>query len=361
MPRTPRLTDADRADLATRHKVVTARVIASEEIARKLLWEPVDDATRHLVARVAGEHVAEGTIKRAVFGGVRAVSESLASGAQSAVGMARNHARALATSQVTSDLASFATQAHSQGLRAVAPTVRRFAVATVEQEGAIANQAGLAVAHRWSSQMLGSYVQWKRSGGGVDGLIRSFQAAGSGGLESLVESQAVTQAVDAYADQHALTWKEIADELAAQDAANATGANWSNGLFDVWSAILDRRTCPRCLELDGTLVPVGTEYPDAGRPPLHVRCRCEPVALYVPEAAAKNLPGVELDYAALKADVADYMKGATLDIGEGRRHAQAFMGEALASHSPTVLAGRLSDRRGYFPNRPRSRAPRLVF
>lgn len=363
MPRTPRLTAADKADLAARHEVVTARVVASENISRKVIREPIEDATRHLVYSIAAENAEASSLKRAVYRGVSSLSDALSSAAANAVEVARGHARDLSLGQVGTDLASFVKKAQELGFPVLHPVVNLLPGVHVDQDGAISHQAGLSLAHRWSSQMLGNYSQWKREGGGVDGLIRRFQNASRGGLDNLIETQAITQSIDAYADQHAATWREIAGQAAgsALDSAGEDGIGWGAGLYDMWSATLDRGTCGDCFDLDGEMVPSGTEFPGVSRAPLHNRCRCEPLSIWIPEAALKKLPGAQLDYELLKQDVKEYARGSSLNIGEGRRHAQDFMRDALSGHSPSVLNAYMSQRRSYFPNLVGQRAPRLLF
>lgn len=365
MPRTPRLTKTDRADLEARHQVVTARIIAAEDIARHQIKEPIADATRRLMARVAVAGGDVASVKRSVYSNVRSLSDALSGAVSNAVTTARGHARNLANGQAASDLAGFVKRAQELRLpgsdRHVAARLASV-LTTRDHDAALGNQAGLSLAHRWSSQVLGNHVQWKREGGGVDGLVRRIESAGEAGMANLVETHAITLSVDAYADQHALVWNDIASQVAGTEIhEGGDGAGWGAGLYDVWSAILDRGTCSVCRGLDGEMVPAGTEWPGAGRPPNHARCRCEPVAMFIPEAAIKKIPGVQLDYAALKADIQDYARGATLQLGEGKRHAQEFFRDALAGTGQAALAAHLSDRRAWFPNRLAAKAPRLLF
>jgi hypothetical protein len=363
MPRTPRLTAADRAEIAARHEVVTGRVMAAEDIARTVIRQPVRDATRHLVSQVAGEGDLA-SVKRAVYNGVRSVSDRLASAAQGAVEAARGHARNLSNGQAHSDLGAFAQLARGLGFHVSDVNALAAPAATAAQDAAISQQAGMVIGHRWSSEALSNYVQWKREGGGMDQLMRRFQGIGegNGGLGALVETQAITQSIDAYADEHALTWRNIAEQAPGSlyDGEDGAQGGWGAGLFNVWSAVLDRGTCGVCWDLDGDIVPAGSDWPGAGRPPSHARCRCEPVALFLPEAALKALPGVQLDYGLLKEDVRSYMRGSSLNIGEGRRHAQVFFRDAMAGHSPSVLAEHTSRRRSYFPGLNAQHAPRLL-
>lgn len=69
------------------------------------------------------------------------------------------------------------------------------------------------------------------------------------------------------------------------DASQVRDAgDWIPGIVKRWSALLDRRTCPRCSALHGDLQPLGMPFSD-DLPPLHARCRC--VVGYWPIAVPK--------------------------------------------------------------------------
>ena len=344
MAHIPRLSPADRADLSRRHKLVTDRVMAAEEIGRTILREPIEQATQQLIVRLASESTDPRAIKRTLYRSVNAISNSLAHSAAEAVARSRQHARDLANDQASSDLAGFVQQARAASFDATAPTTSRITSTTSELDAAIANQAGLSIAHKWSSQVLGTYVSWKRSGGGVDLLARGISAAaGTAALESgtgvgsLVETQAITQAVDAYADQHAQTWRDLAllipgtlyETGGGEDSAGfpVQTVGWGGGLFDVWSAILDRNTCSRCAELDGESVPVGQDWGADGRPPRHLRCRCISVPVWVESAA--QLPANDVDFSELQGDFRDHMRSALVDVDQ----------EQAAGHVRRALSG----------------------
>jgi len=327
MARSPRLSAADRADLAARHRAVTARVLASEDIARTVLREPVEQATQQLIVRLASESPDPRAIKRTLYRSVNSISGSLAHSAAMAVERARGHARELANGQAQGDLSGFVQQAQAAGFDAVAPTLTGI-VTTSEVDAAIAHQAGLSIAHRWSSQVLGTYVSWKRGGGGVDLLARGIgSAAGSDALESgtgvgaLVETQAITQSIDAYADQHALVWRDLATVIPGtiyEAGPGGMGAppagGWGGGLFDVWSAMMDRNTCQRCAALDGESVPIGQDWPGVGRMPLHPRCLCAPVCVWVYDAAAAQLPAGDLSE--LQDDIRGHMRASDFAVDQ---------------------------------------------
>lgn len=70
------------------------------------------------------------------------------------------------------------------------------------------------------------------------------------------------------------------------DASQVRDAgDWIPGIVKRWSALLDRRTCPRCSALHGDMQPLGMPFSD-DLPPLHARCRC--VVGYWPVAVPKQ-------------------------------------------------------------------------
>ena len=84
----------------------------------------------------------------------------------------------------------------------------------------------------------------------------------------------------------------FADVQAWQQSGVVTGKEWY--------CVLDERTCPNCLALDGTIVQLDSDYyslgdvvtnggqtlninyDDVGSPPLHVSCRCRLLPVTVP-------------------------------------------------------------------------------
>ena len=70
------------------------------------------------------------------------------------------------------------------------------------------------------------------------------------------------------------------------DASQARDAgDWIPGIVKVWSALLDRRTCPVCSAIDGQIRPLGMPF-STDLPPAHAGCRC--VAHYWPVAIPKQ-------------------------------------------------------------------------
>jgi SPP1 gp7 family putative phage head morphogenesis protein len=47
----------------------------------------------------------------------------------------------------------------------------------------------------------------------------------------------------------------------------------NNKEFKIWVALLDKRTCPRCSAMNGTVISKEKDF-KFGNPPLHANCRC---------------------------------------------------------------------------------------
>ena len=376
-PTGPRLSKAAKAKLAARHDKVIAKVLAAENIAMQVLGGPTKNGTRFLLEYIAGSSEAT-AVKRAVYHGVHAVTPAVRDEFSGAVRDARDHARRLSRLQAEQDLELFKREAVDAGLLDVARASRvrlpiRIA-ATSEMDAALAAHAGGSMAQQWAGVMLGQHAKWKREGGSVEGLSAALRGSGRI-LEPKIHDHAMAHSFDPYADEHRATWGDALkgsrlvqpvaypivrpDDMFDSGPESGLAYGWGEGIFDVWSAVLDRKTCPACAAMDGHMVPAGKGWPGAGRPPMHPRCRCVPMALFVPEAVSRKLPGIQQDYSALKEDVRDYMRGRSLDIGQGQRNALPFIQEALGGSSSKALTQRLSERQ-YFQRPAPAKATKLA-
>lgn len=365
------------------HEASVGRLVAAEVIAVELLRRPLERAVEQMVSRMAlSGAMTEREARRAAFQAIRDVAGELGRAFEAAAVQGRHHARVLSRAQVQAELAevtAFLAQLPGADSFLRMPTVEALPD-TAEQDGASAQSSGLGMAQRFSALAFGSYVAWRRRPEAtVPGLTRQFGRLGEL-AEPRMRSEAAVLAVDAYADEHRGVWNELAGVPRRQARRPAPGPRlrppgqlpsgpelglpygWGAATFEVWSAILDRKTCPQCFDVDGTMVPIGKEFPGFGRPPIHGGCRCTLVSVFVPEALSSQLPGLEIDYAELKEDVRDYMQGSTVNLGLGLRHSESYIRDVLGegSPSPVVLTKRLMDRRGYFPGRPQPRAPRVL-
>lgn len=57
-------------------------------------------------------------------------------------------------------------------------------------------------------------------------------------------------------------------------AERRDAGDWVVGILKRWSALLDRRVCPTCRGLDGTIVLLGMAFDGGPNAPVHVGCRC---------------------------------------------------------------------------------------
>jgi len=80
---------------------------------------------------------------------------------------------------------------------------------------------------------------------------------------------AATETAEAFSGELVAQRAEV---VAAVEEHGRAGATLALVPFDVWDAVLDRRTCRACEELDGDVRPsaIGFDEP----PPLHPHCRC---------------------------------------------------------------------------------------
>ena len=103
------------------------------------------------------------------------------------------------------------------------------------------------------------------------------------------------------------------------------------GVFKVWSAVLDRRTCGDCFDRDGRTIELHDSF--GASPPLHVCCRCVLEFLNVP--LPERLEDIAFDYARFKLEMRDVIRERR---AESARHAGAFVrGSMGRDRSPVVL------------------------
>lgn len=113
------------------------------------------------------------------------------------------------------------------------------------------------------------------------------------------------------------------------------------GAFKVWSAILDRATCPRCFGLDGEIVELHKSFSIGSPPPMHPHCRCivEFIVVHKPE----RLEDIAIDYDLFKREVHDLIIEGR---AESQRHAVSFASDSLGNkRSVSTLTTRFADER----------------
>lgn len=88
---------------------------------------------------------------------------------------------------------------------------------------------------------------------------------------------------------------QVATENAESFTRARTEAHWGARILKLWDAYLDKRTCPVCDKLDGTLIPRGDKFKDPAtrlvvRPgQVHPYCRCIEEYLTLSEARLMGL------------------------------------------------------------------------
>jgi hypothetical protein len=368
------LTARTRKRLGAQAQDAAERLIAAEAMALDGLWRPAESATARLVARLVGVEGADAD--RLALGAVLEESRRLEDELKGAVVLARFRARTLSERAVDGELSVIRSWSEREGAGAVVPEPRPEPEPERDLLAAALVAASVVAAFRSrATSALG-----KREPG-----QRAAEALGAAFPEAKLRLNASVLAAEAYQAGRAAAWQSVLaqtrDPYRAAAPAPAEpvpplpgggGAppramppdtrepetrlpyGWLAGTFRVWSAILDRRTCPVCSSADGTMVPVGAPWPEGRTVPLHTRCRCVELTVFVPEAHAAKLPGMQLDYDALKADVRDYFRGSSLNVAEGRRHVGGFIRDTMDEGSPKALTRRLyGDRSDYAAPPPR--------
>lgn len=356
-------------------------MLAAEVISLELLKAPTEAATYQLVHQIA--LVDDANKRRVAAAAIMTESKRLEEAYAVRALRSMDHARNLAMMQVEAEALEAAAIIHRLTGATVDLGVLRGIIADNELDAVRAQGMGGAIATRWRNAQLAELSVNKLKGEAPGAIVRRFSAAKDQALK-IVDGHAGTLAFEAYNAQHRTAWRALsttADRPVAfrrpvepipyplpplDSDPFGTGSEdglpygWGEGMFHVWSAILDRKTCSVCFGLDGSMIPVGKPWPHGMTMPAHPRCRCVETTIFIPEALSRKLPGIQIDYAALKDDVREFMRGSGLSIGTGKRHAQNYIAEALGKTSPRKLTEKLSDRRAYFVAPPRPRAPKLA-
>jgi SPP1 gp7 family putative phage head morphogenesis protein len=103
------------------------------------------------------------------------------------------------------------------------------------------------------------------------------------------------------------------------------------GVFKVWSAVLDRRTCAYCFDRDGRTFELEAKVGES--PPVHVCCRCVWEFVWVPHP--ERLEDIGLDLEAFKREMRDVIRERRVP---SERHAAAFVRASMGrTRSPVVL------------------------
>lgn len=370
----PRLSRETRRQVEAQHADAVRRLVSAEGNALSLAVEAVEDATRRLVAAVVTKDIDDpDEAARAARRAVRDVSAHLGGSFAEALQAGRSGARAQARGQV--ELEVGLVTAACQWLGATPPVLPAGEPDT-SSDDVWSRVSGASMAAAWGAAAIAAIGRW--ASGGRGSLPQALQATPKA-LAPAIQRHAVSQSAAAYAEHHRALWNAVlASDIADEHPVEADLGlphGWRDVVYDVWSAYLDRRTCPVCRALDGQMVPLGKPFMAAGvshlvagkgirEAALHPLCRCLIITTVIPEAMRARLPGHQLDYAALKDDVSEFFRGLHPAAKEhGRRNALPRLQGTLAGQSysgkpgtsPEALTRALQRRQYTLSGRPGAR------
>jgi F like protein/ferric iron reductase FhuF-like transporter len=359
--RTSKLSKEAKARLATLQDSSATLLIASEEAAHRLTTAVVDRNAQELVARVAmtgldSPEAAWASVAR----NLRPLQAQLAAEFEQAMLEARSIAREFAARQLAVEAEPVVTAGYGLSLTPTLPAA--------EIEAMWAQHAATGMARKFGAATLAETGAWRASGQPTTALPKKLGRVRDR-IEAERKAHAVNQATGAYSEAKREGWAKASKEARAKQLpgmpsgpGSGSKHDWLQVVWQIWSALLDRKTCPVCWKLDGKMVKMGEEFPEGATTPLHRACRCDVITAFVPAELERYLPGTEDDYDALKADIADYMGSRRYNLGEGVRHAKSFVDEVFEQRglSPVALTRRVNDRAAYFPNLVMQPAPRLL-
>lgn len=157
-------------------------------------------------------------------------------------------------------------------------------------------------------------------------------------LDGRVRRTAATETARAFNDEREALIEQIHLALGGFGGHHDTSRGEpAPGVFKIWSAILDARTCAFCFGADGEVVEANRGF-KAGTIPAHPNCRCVVEHLIV--AKRERLEDIAIDYDLFKQELRDVIreKRAISD-----RHAQRFASESLGGkRSPVTLTKRFT-------------------
>jgi hypothetical protein len=78
-------------------------------------------------------------------------------------------------------------------------------------------------------------------------------------------------------------WSDERNRVLRATAARQKETNIVPFVGTIWDARLDKKTCPRCWGLDGTIRPMGIDFPNGAVPgKIHALCRCNGALIFAP-------------------------------------------------------------------------------
>jgi hypothetical protein len=269
--------------------------------------------------------------ERTALGVLRATVGPLVEQAAAAVGHAPAHDRERVALAVVRRTAGRMQGALERALAEVRRGARAAARRTVEDEfaaGAVTPLDGreehdAAAAHAAAASLSAA---WSRAASAMtladEPADDALRLAGRT-LARRLERTAATETASAFNDERRRVYRDIARSPLADETVK------------VWSAVLDRKTCPFCFGKDGQVRALHESF--GAVPPVHPNCRCIVEIVRIPRP--ERLIDVGLDYESFKSELRDVIRERREESG---RHAVAFLTESMGENrrSPLVLTGR---------------------
>lgn len=242
-----------RTDRAS--KASAAALLMHERRARAVIERRVDDASDRLTADLARRRDEK---RAAALVAVAAASRLLASDLRGDIVRSRQSARAAAASRLGAELAAAGLVA---GILA-----RRAHESRLHEDDALAQSAAGSLSAQWQGLAMAIVIKADREGANLATSLKDVTPR----TRWRADRTATTEVASAYNDEHA----RALEEARKQEPALFAGVQ----IVRVWSAVLDRRTCPECAARDGQIITGDKE------PPLHAMCRCISIAMPMSDA-----------------------------------------------------------------------------
>ena len=310
-----------KARIHGQHLDAIQRAVASEAIVLGMMRDATREATARLVEQTRQLRRNRDSFDQRFMVAVRDEATRLDGRLYDAVEAGRRAARDLAHGQVELELAMAEGWGKAAGYAAVwkLPVLGRSQ--TQAEDAVQATLATGSAVSQWSAAAVAGVAQWGRTGGAIQDAIKSTDAI----MAPRLRNHAAVQAFDAYEAEHRYQWNQVIrardddtprrarERFTTEEPPTDTDLGlpwgWTALSYRFWSAYLDKATCSVCYHLDGQMVPLGRHFESGYEPPVHNRCRCVVMTIFVPEQLRQRLPGIQIDYRELKAEILDAIQG----------------------------------------------------
>lgn len=204
---------------------------------------------------------------------LRAAVPRLAKGFAAALAKRRADTKGAAVGRMADEWRAVRAAVRARGYADPGALTAVGAALTHTDHAAVESTAG-SYAAAWQSATADALWTWAAAPEDGQGPADAAAAA-EDAQDYRVRRIATTDTAQAYADA-----RDEAGHAAARRHADAV---WLPAILKRWDATLDRRVCPRCRALDGTLRPIGVDFA-GGRDPGHVHpgCRCDSHLVFIP-------------------------------------------------------------------------------